>query len=64
MTPKNIYTRKELFIIETYIADLHTSFYIPAICPEEAEYGRIVHLNAANYVPLRDDSAKTRGMGC
>ena len=26
-----IYTRKELFMMETSISDFHTSFYIPAI---------------------------------
>ena len=31
MTPAKLYTRKELFMMETYIADFRTSFYIPEI---------------------------------
>ena len=31
MTSENIYTRKGLFIIDTSIADFHTSFYITGI---------------------------------
>ena len=32
------------------------------VCPEEAEYGRKVHCDAANYRPLRRDSAEAWGM--
>ena len=31
VTHEKLYTRKEIFMMETSIADLHTSFYIPAI---------------------------------
>ena len=31
VTPAKLYTRKELVIMATSIADFHTSFYIPAI---------------------------------
>ena len=31
VTPEKLYTRKEPVMMETYIADFHTSFYIPEI---------------------------------
>ena len=31
VTPAKLYTRKELLVVERYIADFHTSFYIPEI---------------------------------
>ena len=31
VTPANLYTRKELAMMEKYITDFHTSFYIPEI---------------------------------
>ena len=31
MTPAKIHTKKELVMMETYIADFHTSFYIPSL---------------------------------
>ena len=29
VTPEKLYTRKKIVMMETYIADFHTSFYIP-----------------------------------
>ena len=31
VTLANLYTRKELVMMETYIVNFHTSYYIPAI---------------------------------
>ena len=38
-------------------------FYKCIMCPEEVEYGRTVYQNAANYGPLRGDSAEVWGLG-
>ena len=34
------------------------------MCTKEAEYGRDIHSNAPNYVPLRGNGADYRDVGC
>ena len=33
------------------------------VCSEEAEYGRAIHCNAADYVTTQGDGTNARGMG-
>ena len=33
------------------------------VCSEEAKYGRVIHLDAANYVPMQGYGSDVKGVG-
>ena len=55
-----IYTRKELFMMETSISDFHTSFYIPAIQKLAFHIPHVRILSTNNCVEMRCTAFKRR----
>ena len=57
----NIYTRKELVLMETYIAEFHQNFYIPEIRKLEFHFPRVLILCKHHFNKEHRDVFKRQG---